>query len=124
MKTIKTIFRTTIIFALVAFANTLMAAKTLSVEIQPVAASNAVVAISSPSDSNMKISVANKMGKVVYYKEIAGEGVYYRQSVDFSKLGKGQYKLSVVSDGYTSECYFQISNKAIKSLDAETFNNY
>ena len=124
MKTIKTIFRTTMIFALVAFANTLMAAKTLSVEIQPVAASNAVVAISGPSDSNMKITVENKMGKVVYYKEIAGEGDYYRQSVDFSKLGKGQYKLSVVSDGYTSECYFKISNKEIKTLDAETFNNY
>lgn len=112
------------IFALVAFANTLMAAKTLSVEIQPVAASNAVVAISGPSDSNMKITVESKMGKVVYYKEIAGEGDYYRQSVDFSKLGKGQYKLSVVSDGYTSECYFKISNKEIKTLDAETFNNY
>lgn len=122
MKTIKTILKATMIFVLVAFANTLMAAKALSVEIQPVAASNAVLAITSPDDSNMKITVENKNGRVVYYKEISGEGVYYRQSVDFSNLGKGQYRLSVESDGYTSECFFKISNKAIKVTSDETFN--
>jgi cell division protein YceG involved in septum cleavage len=118
----KAILKTTMIIALVAFTNTLMAAKALSVEIQPVAASNAVVAITSPNDSNLKITVENKNGKIVYYKEISGEGVYYRQSVDFSKLEKGQYRLLVESDGYTSECFFKIGNKEIRTTSEETFN--
>jgi cell division protein YceG involved in septum cleavage len=119
MKTMRTILRATMIFALIAFANVLMAAKALNVEIQTLAANDAVLAITSPSDSNLKITVEDKNGKMVYYKEIAGEGVYYRQFVNFSNLKKGQYKLSVVSNGLTSERLFKISNKAIKVINEE-----
>lgn len=117
MKTIKTILRTAMILVLVAVANSLMAAGTLNVEIQPLAASDAVLAISRPNDSNLKITVADKKGKVVYYKEIAGEGNYYRHFVNFSNFSKGEYKVTVVSNGQTSEKMFEISSKSIKVLN-------
>ena len=102
------------IFALVAFANTLMAAKTLTIEIQPLSANNAVIAISSPDNSNLKIKVENNSGEVVYYREITGEGIYYRHMVDFSDFERGMYKLTVESNGVVSERPFKISNKTIK----------
>lgn len=113
MKTIKTISKLTMLFAFVAFANTLMATGNLKVNILPLTNEKAVVAISNAKVGNFQISIANDKGEVVYYKETDDEGNDYRKIFDFSNLENGDYKLSATSDNFTTERSFKIKNKTI-----------
>ncbi|MDP2337858.1 MAG: hypothetical protein Q8N05_15720 [Bacteroidota bacterium] len=113
MKTIKSFSKVTMLFAFVAFANTLMASGNLKVNILPLSSEKAVVAISNTEAANFKISIANEKGEVVYYKETDADSKDYRKVFDFSDLDKGDYKLSVSIDGSTTERLFKIENKNI-----------
>jgi len=108
MKTIKTISKLTMLFAFVAFANTLLAGGNLKVNILPLTSETAVVAISSVDASNLQISIENENGEKVYYKETDAENKDYRKVFDFSNLERGDYKLSVTTDGLTTERNFSI----------------
>ncbi|MBW8324877.1 MAG: hypothetical protein K0M50_08950 [Prolixibacteraceae bacterium] len=110
----KTILKVTLAFAFVAFANTLFAIGNLKVNIQPISAEKALVAISSLTDSNLKITVEDSSGRIVYYKEVAEPTGDYQKIYDFSDLEAGNYKLSVESDRLTAERSFEIKNWKIE----------
>ncbi|HAQ20160.1 MAG TPA: hypothetical protein DCR40_13160 [Prolixibacteraceae bacterium] len=106
----KTILRVTLLFVFAAFANTLMASGNLKVNIQPLSADKAVIAISSLTESNLKITLEDRLGQIVYYKEVAEPTGDYKKIYDFSELEAGSYKLSVKSDKLTAERSFEIKN--------------
>lgn len=116
----KTILKVTLLFAFVAFANTLFAVGNLKVNIIPLSSEKAVVAISSLTDSNLKISVTDDIGRLVYYKETTDPSANYRKVYNFSDLEDGKYNLSVVSDNLTTERQFEISNKTITVGEEKT----
>jgi hypothetical protein len=113
MKTIKSFSKVTMLFAFVAFANTLMAAGNLKVNILPLTSEKAVVAISNSTAANFQISIANNKGEIVYYKQTDADSKDFRKVFDFSDLDKGDYKLSVSIDGSTTERLFKIENNNI-----------
>jgi len=113
MRTINSISKVTMLIAFVAFANTLMATGNLKVNILPLTAEKAVVAISNTAAANFQISIANEKGEVVYYKETDADSKDFRKVFDFSNLDKGDYKLSVTADESTTERLFKIENKNI-----------
>jgi len=104
----------TFLFAFVAFANILMAGGNLKVNIQPISAEKALVAISSLTESNLKITLEDEHGNIVYYREVAEPTGDYKKVYDFSALDAGQYKLSVESDNLTTERSFEIKNWKIE----------
>jgi hypothetical protein len=110
----KTILKVMMMFAFVAFANTLFATGNLKVNILPLSSEKALVAISSFTSSNLKISVADQMGRIVYYKETTDPSNSYRKVYNFSDLEKGTYNLTVVSEGLTTERSFQIGENEIQ----------
>jgi hypothetical protein len=113
MKTIKAISKVTMLFAFVAFANTLMASGNLKVNIRPIDSEKAVVAISNAEASNYQISIVNDNGELVYSKETDEESMDYTKIFDFSNLENGDYKLSVTVDKLTTERAFKVKNQNI-----------
>jgi len=113
MKTIKTISKLAMLFAFVAFANTLKASGNLKVNILPLTSETAVVAISNTAASNFQISIENEKGEIIYYKETGADSKDYRKVFDFSNLEAGDYKLAASIDGSTTERSFKIGNKNI-----------
>lgn len=109
----KTISKVTMMFAFVAFANTLMAAGNLKVNILPLTSEKAVVAISNTSASNFKISIENEKGETIFYKETGTDSNNFSKVFDFSDLESGNYKLSVSIDGLSSERPFKIGKSDI-----------
>jgi hypothetical protein len=111
MKTIRTL---ALMFAAVVTANVAMATGNLRVDILPLNADRAVVAISNNAESKFEISIQDASGDVVYYKETEGKMTDYRKVFDFSKLEAGRYTLVVTIDGATSKRDFSIDNKSIE----------
>lgn len=116
----KTILKATLLIAFGAFATTVLASGNLKVNIQPLNAEKAVVMISSLTESELKISVEDSQGRIVYYKEVAEPTGDYRKVYDFSDLEAGQYKLSVESDRLTAEREFEIKNWKIQVGNEKT----
>jgi hypothetical protein len=116
----KTMLKVTFLFAFVAFANTLFASGNLKVNILPLNAEKAVVAISTLTNSNFKITIANDQGEIVYYQENSNPDENYRKVYDFSDLEDGTYKLTVVSDDVTSERLFKKSHRIINVGEEKT----
>ena len=110
----KTMLKVTFLFALVAFANTLFATGNLKVNILPVNAEKALVAVSTLSDTNFNITIADQNGNIIYYKENSNTGENYRKVFNFSDLEDGTYQLTVVSDNLTAERQFKKSPGLIK----------
>lgn len=113
MKTIKTISKLTMLFAFVAFANTLKASGNLRVNIYPLSSEKAVVAISNNTASNFQISILNEQGETIYYKETNADNKDYRKVFDFSNLEAGSYTLKATIDGTETERSFKIGKNAI-----------
>lgn len=113
MKTMKTISKLTMLFAFVAFANTLMASGNLKVNIVPLTSEKAVVAISNNTASNFQISIEDKNGEIIYFKETTAENTDFRKVFDFSKLTAGEYTLTATMDGQTTERSFKVENNKI-----------
>ena len=112
--------KVTFLFALVAFANTLFAAGNLKVNIVPVKAEKALVAISKLSDADFDITIADENGQIVYYKENSNPSENYRQVYDFSDLENGTYYLTVVSNDLTAERQFNLSHGQITVGEEKT----
>ncbi len=124
MKTIRTI---TMMFALTVIANIALATGNLRVNILPLNADRAVVAISNNVKSKFQISIEDTQGDVVYFKETEGDVTDYRKVYDFSKLETGSYKLIVNLDDVKAEREFAINHGAIevgkgKTLVAPVFS--
>lgn len=103
----KTILKITAVFAFVAFSNVLFAAGNLKVNIHPLNSEKAVVDISSLSNSNFSITVANDNNNIVYYKENSDPSANYSKVFDFSNLEDGKYKVVVVANKMVAERKFQ-----------------
>ena len=116
----KTMLKVTLLFALVAFANTLFAAGNLKINMLPVNAEKAVVTISSISNSDLNITIADENGRIIYFKENSNAGEIYRKVFDFSVLEDGIYKLTVVSNDITAERQFEKSHRMIKVGEEKT----
>jgi len=110
MKTIRTL---SMMFATVLIANVAMATGNLRVDILPLNAERAVVAISNSAESNFGISIENSAGEIVYYKETEGKMTDYRKVYDFSQLEDGTYTLIVNIDGATTKRDFNIDSRNI-----------
>lgn len=109
----KTTLKVMMMFAFVAFVNTLFASGNLKVNIIPLKAEKAVVDILSLNNSSLKISVEDNMGRIVYYKETFESGNNYRKVYNFSDLEDGMYNLSVVCNDLTTVRPFQIKHGEI-----------
>ncbi len=116
----KTILKATLLIAFGAFATSVLASGNLKVNIQPISAEKAVVMISSLTESDLKISVEDSQGRIVYYKEVAEPTGDYRKVFDFSDLEAGQYKLSVESDRLTAKREFEIKDWKIQVGEEKT----
>lgn len=116
----KTMLKVTLLFALVAFANTLFATGNLKVNMLPINAEKAVVAISTLSNSNFSITIVDEENRIVYYQEATDQGAGYRKVYNFSDLDDGTYKLTVESNDLSSERQFQKSHGAIKVGEEKT----
>jgi hypothetical protein len=116
----KTMLKVTLVVALFAFANTVFASGNLKVNILPVSGEKALVDISTLTNSNLKISVANDLGQLVYYNETTEPADNYRKLFNFSDLEDGHYLLSVESLNLTTQRSFQISNNRITVGDEKS----
>lgn len=117
----KTMFKVSLVCTLLIIAaHTTWALGNLKVNILPVSTGKVMVAISSLTNSNLKITVEDQKNQIVYYNETAEAKGDYRKIYDFSKLANGCYKLSVVSKNLTSEREFQISKNGIKVGEERT----
>jgi hypothetical protein len=116
----KTMLKCTLVVALFAVANTVFAVGNLKLNIQPIANEKAVVLISSLTDSSLKISVTDNLGRVVYYKESAEPNGNYRKVFDFSDLENGEYMLAVESGDLTTVRPFEVSRGIIKVGNEKT----
>lgn len=116
----KTMLKVTLLFALVAFANTLFATGNLKLNILPLNDEKAVVAISTLSNSNFNITIVDEKNQIVYYQEAADQGAGYRKVYNFSDLEDGMYKLTVESNDLSSERQFKKSHGAIKVGEEKT----
>lgn len=110
MKTFRTI---TMMVALTVIANIALATGNLRVNILPLTAERAVVAISNDAKTKFQISIEDVYGSVVYFKETEGNVADYRKVYDFSKLENGNYKLIVSLDGIKGQREFAINKGSI-----------
>lgn len=106
----KTILRMTFLFAFAAIAGNLMASGNLNVHIQPITSEKALIAISSLTESDLKITVEDEQGRIVYFKQVTEQTGDYKKVFDFSALEAGRYNLSVESDHLTTERAFEIKD--------------
>ena len=113
MKTIKSFSKVTMLLAFVAFANTLMAAGNLRLNILPLNSERAVVAITNNEAANFQISIEDKKGEKIFYKETRSDNNDYRKIYDFSELENGEYKMTVTINGDTAERTFNINDSNI-----------
>lgn len=116
----KTNLKVTLLFAGVALAGSVFASGNLKVNILPVSAEKAEVAISSLTNSNLKITLQDEQANIIYYKEVSDPQSDYKKIYDFSQLEPGQYKITVESEKLTSERYFDIKNGKILVGDEKT----
>jgi len=116
----KTMLKVTFLFALIAFANIVFAVGNLEVNILPGKAEKAIVAISTLSNSNFNITIADADDNIVYYQENLSAGENYRKVYDFSDLVDGTYKLTVLSNNLTTERQFNLSQGQITVGKEET----
>ena len=80
----------------------------------------AVVTISSISNSNLNLTIADEDGKIVYFKENSNSGEIYRKVFDFSVLEDGIYRFTVVSNNITAERQFEKSHRVIRVGEEKT----
>ncbi len=110
----KTILKVMFLFAFVAFANTLFAAGNLKVNIVPLKAEKAVVAIESLTGTALKITIEDNMGRIVYFKETDEFSEIYSKVFNFSALEDGAYNLTVVCNDLTTVRPFEMKHREIK----------
>lgn len=100
-------------FAALLVTNIALGSGNLRVDILPLNAERAVVAISNSEESRFEISLKNASGEVVYYQETEGSLADYRKVYDFSNMEPGTYTLEVSIDGATSKRQFDIDGHNI-----------
>lgn len=110
----KTILKVTMLFAFFAVANTVFAGGNLKLNIVPLEAEKALVAISSLTGDDLQVTVKDNLGRIVYYKESIAPVNDYRKVFNFSELEDGYYTLEVLSKKLTTEREFQMRAGKIK----------
>jgi hypothetical protein len=80
----------------------------------------AVVAVSALSNTSFKMTLTDENNRVVHYVENTEESNNYNKVYNFSALEDGDYRLTVVSEGMTTERSFRKSRGAIKVGEERT----
>jgi hypothetical protein len=109
-----------IVFAFVAFANSVFAVGNLNVSIFPLEDQKAVVAISSIANNKLSITVTDELNQTVLSRQTNCKGSDYQQIFNFSQLEDGNYRLTAVCNCLTTERSFQIKNGKIEVGDEKT----
>lgn len=99
----KTILKTTLVLTFCVAAGAALAAGNLKLNVVPVTGERAEVNISSLTNKPGHLQLTDKEGSLVYYNESFGPQLNFRKVYDFSNLSDGTYKISVVSEGLTTE---------------------
>lgn len=97
-----------------AFTHVVLASGSLKIQILPLNAEKAVVAVSGPAENAFHISIENQTGKVLYQYTTSGLDSDYSKLYDFSGLEAGEYLLKVSIDGETMARDFTLGNELIK----------
>jgi len=103
----KTALKVTFVLALALIASNLFATGNLKLNIHPLNEEKAVVSISALTNSDLKITITDDRGNIVYYQENEGQDGNYRRVYNFSELEEGIYNMKVVSADLTAERQIQ-----------------
>lgn len=99
----KTTLKVTLVLAFALLASNLFAAGNLKLNILPLNEEKAVVSISALTNADLKISILDDWGNIVYYQESEAPATNYRKVFNFSELENGTYSMKVVSSDLVTE---------------------
>lgn len=99
----KTTLKVTFVLAFALLASNLFAAGNLKLNILPLNEEKAVVSISALTNADLKISILDDWGNIVYYQESEAPATNYRKVFNFSELENGTYSMKVVSSDLVTE---------------------
>lgn len=99
----KTTLKVTLVLAFALLAGNLFASGNLKLNIRPINDEKALVSISALTNADLKISIADDRGNIVYYQESDGTMPNYRKVFNFSELENGTYSMKVVSNDLVTE---------------------
>ena len=116
----KTILKLTGVLALVAVVNVVFASGNITLNMIPLKNEKAAVAISTLSNSNFNVTIADDKGQVFYYQENTDQADVFQKVYNFENLEEGIYKLTVLSEGVTTERQFQKQHGRILVGDEKT----
>jgi len=116
----KTILRLTGVLALVAVVNVVFASGNITLNMIPLKNEKAAVAISTLSNSNFNVTITDDKGQVFYYQENTDQADVFQKVYNFENLEDGIYKLTVLSEGLTTERQFQKHHGRILVGDEKT----
>lgn len=116
----KTILKLTGVLALVAVVNVVFASGNITLNMIPLKNEKAAVAISTLSNSNFNVTITDDKGQVFYYQENTDQADIFQKVYNFENLEDGIYKLTVLSEGVTTERQFQKQHGRILVGDEKT----
>ena len=116
----KTILKLTGVLALVAVVNVVFASGNITLNMIPLKNEKAAVAISTLSNSNFNVTITDDKGQVFYYQENTDQADVFQKVYNFENLEDGIYKLTVLSEGVTTERQFQKQHGRILVGDEKT----
>lgn len=99
----KTTMKVTLVLALALLAGNLFASGNLKLNIHPLNDEKAFVSISALTNADLKISITDDWGNIVYYQESEVPTSDYRKVFNFSELENGTYNMKVVSNDLATE---------------------
>lgn len=116
----KTTLKVTLVLALALLAGNLFASGNLKLNIHPLNDEKAFVSISALTNADLKISITDDCGNLVYYQESEAPATNYRKVFNFSELENGIYSMKVVSNDLVTERQIKKTTNNIAIGDERT----
>jgi len=116
----KTTLKVTLVLALALLAGNLFASGNLKLNIHPLNDEKAFVSISALTNADLKISITDDCGNLVYYQESEAPATNYRKVFNFSELENGTYSMKVVSNDLVTERQIKKTTNNIAIGDERT----
>lgn len=116
----KTTMKVTFVLALALLAGNLFATGNLKLNIHPLNDEKAFVSISALTNADLKISITDDWGNIVYYQESEASTANYQKVFNFSELENGTYRMKVVSNDLVTERQIKKSSSEIAIGEEKT----